>query len=119
MRSVSFDEYCLALDKARPLNMSIKMLRIVEGIITNVIVGAVAFLAIRAGAEPTLVGTLAIIGLGLLNGIKFSEWLAALEVLTEARATATDRDRRQQQASSPDGGGAGDESNRSQSDGPP
>lgn len=92
IRSESFDEYCRALELVRPLGMDLKQLRAIETIVLNIIVGAVALTAIYSGAQPTLVGLVALIGLGLLNGIKISEWAAAAEVLAEARAITADRD---------------------------
>lgn len=103
-RSDSFDEYCLAVDTVKPLGMTLKQLKTIEAIVLNVIVGAVAFVAIQAGAEPTLVGLVALSGLGLLNGIKVSEWAAAAQVLTEARAMALEDDRDADQDQSEDSG---------------
>jgi hypothetical protein len=94
-RSESFDEYCRALELVKPFGMTLKQLRTLETIILNVIVGAVALAAIYSGAEPTVVGLAALTGLGLLNGIKVSEWAAAAEVLAEARAAAVEREQPQ------------------------
>lgn len=93
LRSETFDEYCCALEEVKPLGMNLKQLRTLETILLNVIVGAVTLVAIGAGAQPTLVGLAALTGLGLLNGIKVSEWAAAAEVLAEAKAAAAERER--------------------------
>lgn len=65
------------------LPMSLKRWKLLKATVTNTIVAVVALAAILEGADPTVVGSLALISLATLNGVELSEWLAAKQALAE------------------------------------
>lgn len=61
----------------------IRLIKALKAIVTNILVVTIAIFSIMEGAEPTLVGMLALAAITLLNGIELSEWLAAKQALKE------------------------------------
>ena len=74
----------------------IKTIKAVQSLIANIGVIVVGIIAIRAGADPTWVGSAAIVTLGLLNGVLAVDYAAvarAILEISESAAEAGDREK--------------------------
>jgi len=88
----AIDEYRSTLtDDSQPLPM-LKTLKITRTIIVNLGIIALGIYSLRLGADPTLVGAVAIITLGGYNGIEISDYLALLQAYRETQADSGNDD---------------------------
>jgi len=63
--------------------VAMQTLKIIEGIVANIVLAALAVFFVDAGADPTIIGTGTLTVLGILNGVSLSEYLAARQALEE------------------------------------
>ena len=61
----------------------LKALKTFRWISLNIIIGAVGAFAIYSGGDPTLLGGLTVLGLTLVNGVEWADWVAARQALKE------------------------------------
>lgn len=69
----------------------LRSLKIIRSILVNIGVIAVALLSIWSGAEPTLVGTTALVVLGGFNGVEAADYAALAQAVAEVRAEKRDK----------------------------
>ncbi|GAB3669529.1 hypothetical protein [Halopiger thermotolerans] len=72
-----------AIDRTGGDLRMLQHLKVVRAITTNILVTGIAWYAISAGGDPTLIGSAAVGALAILNGIEIGEWLAAKQALAE------------------------------------
>lgn len=68
----------------------IQTLKAVRMLTVNFIIGLLSVFLVLEGADPTIVGGVAITALALLNGVELSEWLAAKQAMQEHELTNGD-----------------------------
>ena len=70
--------------------MAIQALKVFEGILANLVLAGLAWFLVSNGADPTIIGSLAIAVLAALNGISLSEYLAARQAIRETDLEVSD-----------------------------
>ena len=83
------DDYVTVQTNGGDLRM-LQVLKVIRGIVLNGIVGTLAFFTITQGADPTVIGVIALVGLMAINGVEASDYLAAKHALEEAKQTSED-----------------------------
>lgn len=63
--------------------MAIQLFKILEGIVANVVLAGLGWFFVASGGEPTVIGSLTIVVLAVLNGVSLSEYLAARQAIRE------------------------------------
>ena len=76
------DEYKRAAEGGSDLRMR-KVLTIIRSIIVNLGIIYIALEALKTGADATIVGTAAIMTLGLYNGIEIADYKALAQAIVE------------------------------------
>jgi len=85
------DEYIHAHEMGGDLMLH-KLLKIVRAIIVNLGMITVALFAIQQGADPTIIGGLGILSLGLYNGVEIMDYLSLLQAIQEVEVTTDQSD---------------------------
>lgn len=89
------DDYKTVHQRGGDLKM-LKGLKILRAIIVNAGLIAITIFSIFKGADPTIVGALGVLSLGLYNGIEIADYIsliqAAREVQTEQPPATDDSD---------------------------
>lgn len=86
------DEYKDTLETDGQRLPMLKTLKILRAIIVNLGVIGIGIYAIQSGAEPTLLGTLALAVLGGYNGLELSDYTALLQAYDEVQAEKNNDD---------------------------
>lgn len=63
----------------------LKSLKIIRSILVNVGIIGVAIYSLRAGADPTTLGGLAVATLGLYNGVELADYAALAQAFSQAK----------------------------------
>jgi hypothetical protein len=67
----------------------LKLLKIIRSILVNVGIIAVSIYSLQAGAEPTTLGGLTILTLGLYNGMELADYAALAQAFSETKNAQT------------------------------
>jgi len=78
------DEYRAVERRGGDLKM-LKTLKIIRSIIVNLGVIVIALVALHSNAEPTVIGTTALLVLGAYNGVEYSDYQALVHAIAEVR----------------------------------
>lgn len=71
---------------ARGENLSMRKIQTwIRAIVVNVGLITVSLYALHLGAEPTIIGSIGLLSLGLYNGLELSDYLSLLQAIAEAR----------------------------------
>lgn len=63
----------------------IQFLKVVRTILLNAIVGAIVWFSVASGGDPTLVPSIGLFTLSLINGFEYSDWAAFRQAYQETR----------------------------------
>lgn len=85
------DEYVAAHERGGDLMLH-KLLKIVRAIIVNLGMITVALFAITQGADPTIIGGLGILSLGLYNGVEIMDYLSLIRAIQEVEVKTNNSD---------------------------
>lgn len=61
--------------------------------IVNIGMITIALFAIQQGADPTIIGGLGILSLGLYNGVEIMDYLSLLQAIQEVEVTTDNSDK--------------------------
>lgn len=76
------DDYVTALGEGGDLKM-LKSLKLLRSIIVNLGIISISLYSINTGAEPTVIGFVALAVLGGYNGLEFSDYMALVQAYNE------------------------------------
>ena len=68
----------------------LQALKVIRGISLNAVVAIMSIYAVLEGGDPTIVVSLGLVALMVVNGIEATDYLAAKQALEEARQEAGD-----------------------------
>ena len=68
----------------------LQALKVIRGITLNAVVAVMSLFAIVEGGDPTIVASLGLVALMLVNGIEATDYVAAKQALEEAKREAAD-----------------------------
>jgi hypothetical protein len=77
------DDYVAVRRTSGDLRM-LQLLKVIRGITLNASLFAMSIFAILEGADPTLIASIGLIALMIVNGVELGDYLAAKQALEEA-----------------------------------
>lgn len=85
------DEWKEHADRGEDLSMR-KLQSWIRAIVVNLGLVSVSLYALFLGAEPTIIGSIGLLSLGLYNGLELSDYLSLLQAIAEAKDTTSESD---------------------------
>jgi hypothetical protein len=67
----------------------LQALKVLRGITLNLTIAALCIIMVLEGGDPTVIGSIGLIGLMVINGVELTDYLAAKQALDEAQQEAT------------------------------